>query len=168
MDATVSSSPFIPALPSAVKYQSSRLHNCSLAGYWCCFASFARSGELCRTAHVLICTVSWALWNMQSVSRVFGSRCIHAMLRNIFRLISTPLPVQPTPCFNSRWFDLWDKLYSLLLSLQPLSRWRAASVNTDRVLIALGNRQSWRPLMEHAQLEIPLKSCFSKEVKVFK
>lgn len=61
-----------------------------------------------------------------------------------------------------------DKLYSLLLSLQPLSRWRAASVNRDRVLIALGNQQSRRPLMEHAQLKIPLKSFFSKEVNVSK
>lgn len=60
-----------------------------------------------------------------------------------------------------------DKLYSLLLSLQPLSRWRAASVNTDGVLIALGNQQSWRPLMEHAQLKIPLKSCFFRRGKCF-
>lgn len=41
--------------------------------------------------------------------RVFGSRCICVMLRNIFRLINTPSPVQLPPHFSSRWFDLWAR-----------------------------------------------------------
>lgn len=91
--------------------------------------------------------------------RVFGIRCIRVMLRNIFRLISTPLPVQPLPCFNSRWFDLGARSFFLHFSVSRLCRvgsviWRAASVNRDRLLIALGQRQSWHPLGKHAQLKL--------------
>lgn len=170
MDATVSSSPFIPDLPSAVKYQSSQLHNCSLAGYWCCFASFARS-EARSSEHNM--SLSAQFPGLCETCKVFrGSLAAVAFMLcwGTFSGSLAPLcPSSPLPALTvGGLISEIDKLYSLLLSLQPLSRWRAASVNTDGVLIALGNQQSWRPLMEHTQLKIPLKSCFSKEVKVFK
>lgn len=164
MDATVSGSPFIPALPSAVKYQSSQLQSCrilmllrfvrSLRSSLQSMSLSAQFPGLCETCKVF----------RGSLAAVAFMLCWGTFSGSLAPLCpSSPLPALTVGGLISE----IDKLYSLLLSLQPLSRWRAASVNTDGVLIALGNQQSWRPLMEHAQLKIPLKSCFFRRVKCF-
>lgn len=86
----------------------------------------------------------------------FGSHRISGMLRYIFRLINTPLHLHlPLTLAVSGLISKQDRPFSVLLLCHVGSvTWRPASVNRDRVLIALGHPQSWHPHTDHAQLNL--------------